>query len=93
VSAKTKPRVFHCRQEGCPNIYTEIIGGDTAFGKHPKGDCVPCFMAAQMLSNGQIPELIETSPEIMDLLSHILKKSGWAWSDVKASFERKPVVM
>jgi hypothetical protein len=85
---------FKCRQAGCPNTYTNVIGGDNAFGKNHSGaDCVPCNIAAQMLDNGQTPEQIEACPQMMELMLQVLKGSGWTWQDVKDSLPRRPKTM
>jgi hypothetical protein len=64
-----------------------------AFGKHPKGDCIPCGFAAEMIENGQTPEQIEQHAQLMGMFLPFLKNTGWTWDDVKASFLRGPVVM
>jgi len=64
-----------------------------AFGKHPTGDCIPCFLAAEMIENGQTPEQVEAVPQLMELMLSFLGKTGWVWGDLKASFDRKPVVI
>ncbi len=84
---------YRCRQNGCPNTYTDVVGGDNAFGKH-KGhaDCLPCFFAAQLIENGQTPEQIETMPHLVASFRDKLAPMGWTWDDVKASYARKPAL-
>jgi hypothetical protein len=88
------PRKYRCRQKGCLNAYTDVIGGDSAFGKNYGGaDCIPCNIAAQLIENGQTPELIEQHAQLMEMFLPFLKNTGWCWDDVKASFLRGPVVI
>lgn len=83
-----------CRQKGCPNTYTHVVGGIGAFGARMSGaDCLPCFYAAQLLENGQTPEQIEAVPQIMELFLPHLTEAGWTWEHVKASFERRPEIL
>jgi hypothetical protein len=85
---------FKCRQAGCPNTYTNVIGGDMAFGRvRGNADCVPCNIAAQMLDYGQTPEQIEACAQMMELMLQVLKESGWTWQDVKDSLPRRPKMM
>lgn len=92
---KTKPSQFRCRQKGCPNTFTDVIGGDMAFGKNAKksADCTPCNIAAQMIEYGQTPEQIEAVPQMMELMLSTLKNTGWTWQHVKDCLQRKPVVI
>lgn len=90
----TKAPKFRCRQNGCPNTYTDVIGGDMAFGSNYRGaDCLPCNFAAQLIQNRQTPEQIKQSPQLMEMFLPFLEKTGWGWADVEASFQRKPVMM
>ena len=83
-----------CRQMGCPNTYSDVVGGDMAFGKHYAGaDCLPCFYAAMLHDNGQTPEQIEAHPTLMNEFIPHLDKCGWSWRDVKDSFNRVPAPM
>lgn len=63
-----------------------------AFGKHyGGGDCIP--YAALFISYGLTPERAEASPQLMNLALPHLENLGWTWDDLKASFQRQPVVM
>ena len=85
---------YRCRQQGCPNTYTDVLGGDNAFGRNYGGaDCLPCYYAALLLSYSQTPEQIEQVPEFIGRFLPHLETMGWSWQDVKDSFTRKPVVM
>jgi hypothetical protein len=86
-------RKYHCRQKGCPNTYTDVLGGDAAFGKnYGGGDCMPCYFAAQIVEYGLTPEQVEKS-ELGAMMKPFLEKTGWIWGDVEDSYQRKPVVM
>lgn len=63
-----------------------------AFGKHPKGECVPCGIAAEMIRNNQTPEQIEAVPQMVGLMLSFLESTGWTWGHVKESIKRKPVI-
>jgi hypothetical protein len=90
----TRARTYHCRQADCPNSYTDVLGGDAAFGSNYSGaDCVPCYFAALMLSQNQTPAQVEARPELFEQMSSYLERTGWTWEDVKASYEREPVMM
>jgi hypothetical protein len=71
-----------------------VIGGKKAFGRvRGNADCIPCNFAAQMVANGQTPEQVEAARPMMELFLPFLEKTGWCWEDVKASFERRPVIV
>ena len=82
-------RRYKCRHAFCPNHYTDVIGGDTAFGKHKTGAvCVPCFYAEQMIEQGQTIEQVEERPELTEMFVGLLGKTGWTWQDMQDSYQR-----
>lgn len=88
-----KQRRYHCRQQGCPNTYTDVLGGEQAFGKHFAGaDCIPCYIAAQLHDNGQTPEMIERIPALRARCEQLLRNTGWTLAHVQASYTRHPVI-
>ncbi len=91
----SRERAYRCRQDGCPNYFSEVIGGDNAFGKNAikSSDCIPCNFAAQMVDNGQTPEMVEAIPELLEGFIDLLEKTGWTWEHVKESFTRRPKIM
>lgn len=83
------PRRYKCRHAFCPNHYTDVIGGDTAFGKHKAGaECIPCLYAAQMVDQGQTIEQVETVPQVLEMFLKVLTMNGWTWQDMKDSYQR-----
>lgn len=79
-----------CRQKGCPNTFTHALFADRVLVGG--ADCLPCFYAAQFIEHGLTPEQVEQQPDYMESLVPHLAKGGWLWSDVKASFERRPTL-
>ena len=89
MSARGTSGRHKCRHPFCPNTYTEVIGGDNAFGKHKAGAvCVPCLYAEQMVSHGQTIEQVERVPALMQMFVGLLSKAGWTWQDMKDSYQR-----
>ncbi len=87
-------RTYRCRQQGCPNVYTEVLGGDAAFGMNYSGaDCMPCYFAALLVEYGQTPEQIEESEQLMEMFHPFLERTGWSWDNVKDSYQRRPQIM
>ncbi len=89
---KTKGRL-HCRQWGCPNTFNALVGADGSWGKRQRGDCTPCWMAAQILSAGATLEQMARVPEMKAMIEKQLADTGWTWADLEASYARRPVVM
>jgi len=82
-------RRYKCRHAFCPNHYTDVIGGDTAFGKHRSGAvCIPCLYAEQMIEQEQTIEQVEECPEVTEMFTTLLHKAGWTWQDMKDSYQR-----
>lgn len=78
-----------CRHRFCPNHYDDVIGGEGAFGKKKSGaECLPCFYAGQMILSSQTAEEVESAPYLMQAFTEFLEKTGWAWQDVKDSYQR-----
>lgn len=75
---------FKCRL--CGKGYTDVIGGDNAFGKRKGGAaCIPCFYAEQMTDQGLTIEQVEGSPELLESFTSVITKAGWTWQDMKDS--------
>jgi len=92
-TASRLPR-FKCRQQGCPNTYTDVLGGDNAFGKNYGGaDCLPCYYAALLIEYGLAPEQLDEVPEFKSRFLPHLEQAGWAWEDLKDSYRRQPKIM
>jgi hypothetical protein len=83
-TAKAAPLRYKCRNAGCPNHYSDVIGGDKAFGAHKAGaECVPCLYANQMVDQGTTPEQVEAVPHLMEMFLQLLGNTGWTWQHVK----------
>ena len=76
-----------CRQKGCPNIYTDIIGYQMPM--KPGADCLPCYYAGLMRDLGRTPEEVEGNPEFIAQFAPHLVAGGWTWEDVKQSYGRE----
>lgn len=82
-------RKHKCRNEFCPNTYSDIIGADSAFGLHKAGAvCIPCLYAEQMISHGQTIDQVEAEPRIKEMFVRLLEKTGWTWQDMKDALVR-----
>ncbi|KKL73674.1 hypothetical protein LCGC14_2072560, partial [marine sediment metagenome] len=81
-----------CRQAGCPNTFDEVVGGD-GWGPKVYGDCMPCLIAAQMLSAGATLEIIQDTPQMLALTLSNLENCGWTWQHLIDSYGRAPVIM
>lgn len=94
MSSPKAQRHYRCKQKDCPNMFTDVLGGNNAFGANAKksADCIPCNIAAQMIENNQTPEQIEAVPQMMELMQSTLRKTGWTWEHVKDSLARQPVI-
>lgn len=82
-----------CRQKGCSNTFTEIIGGDgwgMGSGKRLYGDCLPCHFATQLHHTGLTPEQIQTHQQLGDGIRGALERGGWSWADLLKSYQRTP---
>lgn len=87
-------RNHRCRQKNCPNTYSDVIGGEMAFGKHYSGaECLPCFYAALIIEYGLTIEQIEQSENFMGMMQPHLEKTGWSWNDVRDSYQRGALLM
>ena len=92
---KRKPSSGHCRQKGCPNTFNEVVGGDGWGMTKGKlyGDCIPCHVAAQILSIGGTLEQMASHPRMREQIELVLTKGGWTWKDLESSYVRSPVVI
>ena len=82
-----------CAQKGCPNRYTEVIGGGGWGAKvRPGADCLPCYYAALLRRLNSTPEAVEGNARFMSEMESHLTKGGWSWQDVKRSYNREAVV-
>ena len=71
---------WKCKFPWCPNRYTDVVGGDNAFGKGRKNaTCIPCMYAEQMVRHGQTIEQVEALPHLMEMFTDLLAKTGWTW--------------
>ena len=78
-----------CRNVDCSNYYDDVIGGDSAFGKHKAGaECIPCLYAAQMVDQGTSVEKVESVPHLMEMFTRLLANTGWTWEHVKEAHAR-----
>ncbi len=80
-------RQYRCAQKGCPNTYTDLIG--QGWGRKSGADCLPCYYAALIRQQGQVPEDIEAVSELLDQMSTHLSTLGWTWQHVKDSYVRE----
>lgn len=78
---------YKCGQPGCPNTYTEVIGGDGWGGTKASGDCVPCHVAS-FIPEGTAIESLEANSALMELAQAVLASNGWRWQDVRDSYAR-----
>ena len=44
--------------------------------------------AIQMVRQGQTVEQVEAVPQLMQMFSDLLAKTGWSWQQVKDSYQR-----
>lgn len=85
---RSTPRyLVYCGKPGCTNRYDDVIGGKNAFGGHG-ATCIPCLYAEQMVEHDQTIEQVEAVPQLMQMFTDLLAKTGWNWEDVKASHAR-----
>jgi hypothetical protein len=82
----------NCRHSYCPNQYDDVIGAAGWGGIQSGGECVPCLYAHQILHQGQTIEQIEAVPQLMQMFTDLLGKTGWTWQDVKDCYERAKCV-
>lgn len=83
---------YRCRNSFCDNEYDDVIGGDTAFGKHKAGAvCIPCLYTEQMVNQDLTIEKVEGVPDLMEMFLTLLGKTGWTWEHVKESFRRRVI--
>ena len=88
---KTKTQKYQrCHIKECTNTFDHAVGGDRVLTSGPY--CLPCFYAAQLVQNGLTPEQIEERADYMEMMIPHLASAGWLWSDVKTSYQRKPVL-
>lgn len=84
-----KPKRGKCRQAGCTNTFSEMIGGETAFGPKLVGECIPCHFAAELHQYKLTPDRVKEGP-IGQPMADLLAKNGWSWEHLEASYNRNP---
>lgn len=79
-----------CCHTYCPHQYDDVIGqkGWTQHASLKGAECIPCMYAIQMVRQGQTVEQVEAVPQLMQMFSDLLAKTGWSWQQVKDSYQR-----
>lgn len=90
TTATKTPKRHKCRHPYCSNMYDDVVGqkGWTQHASLAGAECIPCLYVQQMLDHNQTIEQIEAIPDVMNMFTELLSKTGWKWQDVKDSYAR-----